>query len=124
MTPPLNTWPDANFHPRAKPGMKQWLAWRQLPTDEGAVSMTRPLYWMAQPSSPMITFGTNPGMGMPISGKVPDPAASRESMPARRSALFEKALVYMGSPQPGQPALGAKSGCGLYWFSCTNSRIQ
>ena len=52
----------------------------------------------------MITYGTNPGMGMPITGRVPDPAGLADAV-QRRS--LEKALAYMGLT-PGQPLLGVR----------------
>jgi 3-isopropylmalate/(R)-2-methylmalate dehydratase large subunit len=67
----------------------------------------------------MITYGTNPGMGLPISRPVPDPLS--ESDPGRRTAL-EKALTYMAL-QPGQPLLGHKVDV-VFVGSCTNSRIS
>jgi 3-isopropylmalate/(R)-2-methylmalate dehydratase large subunit len=68
---------------------------------------------------PMITYGTNPGMGMPITERVPDP--DRLSDPAQKLAL-QKALTYMGL-QPGQPLLGHPVDV-VFIGSCTNSRIS
>ena len=76
-------------------------AWRLLPTDAGA-EYDRSLALDAAALEPMITYGTNPGMGMPVTGRVPDPAALADA--SQRSAL-EKALRYMGLA-PGQPLLG------------------
>ena len=47
--------------------------WKQLPTDPGA-TYAKQLVLDASSLEPMVTFGTNPGMGIPISGMIPDPA--------------------------------------------------
>jgi 3-isopropylmalate/(R)-2-methylmalate dehydratase large subunit len=67
----------------------------------------------------MITYGTNPGMGMAIDARVPLPDALPE--PAQRLAL-EKALRYMGL-QPGQTLLGQPLDV-AFLGSCTNSRLS
>jgi 3-isopropylmalate/(R)-2-methylmalate dehydratase large subunit len=67
----------------------------------------------------MITYGTNPGMGVNITGRVPDPANLSD---ANQKAALEKALRYMGL-QPGQPLLGQKIDV-VFIGSCTNSRIS
>jgi 3-isopropylmalate/(R)-2-methylmalate dehydratase large subunit len=67
----------------------------------------------------MITFGTNPGMGIPISAPVPAP--SQIADPDARAAL-EKALKYMGL-EGGKPLVGHKVDV-VFIGSCTNSRIS
>ena len=60
-------------------------AWRQLPTDDGA-TFDNEVVLDADELVPMITYGTNPGMGMPITGRVPDPdAAERRQRASWRS---------------------------------------
>jgi 3-isopropylmalate/(R)-2-methylmalate dehydratase large subunit len=93
-------------------------AWRALPTDEGA-AYDKVITLDADALTPMITYGTNPGMGVPIDGRVPDP--SDFSDPSQRVAL-DKALRYMDL-QPGQPMLGQKIDM-VFIGSCTNSRIS
>ncbi len=66
----------------------------------------------------MITFGTNPGMGIPVTARIPDP--QQASDPSSRKALT-KALDYMGF-RPGQPLLGQKIDA-VFIGSCTNSRL-
>jgi 3-isopropylmalate/(R)-2-methylmalate dehydratase large subunit len=92
--------------------------WRGLPTDDGA-TYDKVVTLDADALTPMITYGTNPGMGMPIDGRIPDPNALPD--PSQRVAL-DKALRYMDL-RPGQPLLGQKIDM-VFLGSCTNSRIS
>jgi 3-isopropylmalate/(R)-2-methylmalate dehydratase large subunit len=85
--------------------------WKQLPTDEGA-AYDRTVAIDAGALEPMITYGTNPGMGVPITAPVPEPA----------DANFAKALQYMGL-EGGKPLLGHPIDV-VFIGSCTNSRIS
>lgn len=93
-------------------------AWRQLPTDAGA-TFDKEVVLNATDLVPMITYGTNPGMGMPITGNVPDP--DQAATVSERMAL-DKALRYMGL-QPGQSLIGKQIDV-VFVGSCTNSRIS
>lgn len=92
--------------------------WRSLPSDEDAV-FDAEVVLDANELTPMITYGTNPGMGMPITGRVPDP--DRAASVDERTALG-KALNYMGL-QPNEALLGKKIDV-VFVGSCTNSRIS
>jgi 3-isopropylmalate/(R)-2-methylmalate dehydratase large subunit len=91
--------------------------WRTLPTDEGA-SFDKEIVIDANTLEPMITYGTNPGMGLKITEAVPDPATVKDV--SERQTL-EKALKYMDL-QPGRPLLGHKVDV-VFLGSCTNSRL-
>ncbi|MFL5778586.1 MAG: 3-isopropylmalate dehydratase large subunit [Chloroflexota bacterium] len=92
--------------------------WRSLPTDDGA-AYDRSITIDADALEPMVTYGTNPGMGIPITSRVPSPES--QSDPGQRRAL-EHALEYM-ELRPGQPILGQKVDV-VFVGSCTNGRIS
>ncbi|MGB5696332.1 MAG: 3-isopropylmalate dehydratase large subunit [Polyangiales bacterium] len=92
--------------------------WSQLRTDDGA-TFDKTVIIDADELEPMITYGTNPGMGMRISGPMPTVDAFRD---ASQQAAFAKAMSYMGL-EPGKPLLGKKVDV-VFIGSCTNSRIS
>jgi 3-isopropylmalate/(R)-2-methylmalate dehydratase large subunit len=104
------------------PKGSQWDAalarWKSLPSDEGAV-YDRQVSIDASALEPMITFGTNPGMGIRITQAVPDPARIADSL--EREAI-SKALAYMGL-EGGKPLLGRPVNT-VFIGSCTNGRIS
>ena len=93
-------------------------AWRTLPTDDGA-TFDKSIVIDADALEPMVTYGTNPGMGIPVTGRVPSPGDVPD--PIARRAL-ERALEYMGL-RPGQALAGQPLDV-VFIGSCTNSRIS
>jgi 3-isopropylmalate/(R)-2-methylmalate dehydratase large subunit len=92
--------------------------WRQLPTEEGA-SFDTEVEIDAGELSPMVTWGTNPGMVVQVTEEVPDPAAI--DSPADREAA-ERALAYMDL-KPGTPIQEIEPER-VFIGSCTNSRVS
>ncbi|MCC6413790.1 MAG: 3-isopropylmalate dehydratase large subunit [Saprospiraceae bacterium] len=90
--------------------------WSTLYSDEDAV-FDAEHHYRAEDIAPMITYGTNPGMGMRVGDAVPLAPAAGDSL-----ASFEKALQYMGF-QPGEK-LSGKPIQYVFIGSCTNARID
>ena len=93
-------------------------SWKQLPTDDGA-SYDKSVMIDASELEPYVTWGTNPGMVVPVTGQVPDP----ESFPtnADRTAA-EQALEYMAL-EPDTAIQEIKLDR-VFIGSCTNARIE
>jgi 3-isopropylmalate/(R)-2-methylmalate dehydratase large subunit len=108
---------------RGRPGAPQDFdaaleRWRALPTEEGA-SFDTETEIDAGAISPMVTWGTTPGMVVEVTDAVPDPAAI--DSPADREAA-ERALAYMAL-EPGTPMQEIRPER-VFIGSCTNSRIE
>lgn len=92
--------------------------WNELKTDEGAV-YDKVVEFDASTLEPQVTWGTSPGMGTGITGRVPNPADF--ASPTGQKAA-EAALAYMDLT-PGTPMTGIKIDR-VFIGSCTNSRIE
>ncbi len=92
--------------------------WRRLPSDEGA-KYDKMIEIDVSTLEPMVTYGTNPGMGIPISGRIPDPKNEKDRL---KRATLEKALQYMDL-HPGAPVLDQPVDV-VFIGSCANSRIS
>jgi 3-isopropylmalate/(R)-2-methylmalate dehydratase large subunit len=92
--------------------------WRELPSDDGA-RFDREVDIDASGLSPMVTWGTTPGMVAEVTGVVPDPAEWGEAPADRETA--ERALAYMAL-DPGTPLREIRLDR-VFIGSCTNSRI-
>ncbi len=92
--------------------------WRSLPSDEGA-TYDKSIDMDADSLEPMITYGTNPGMGLPITAPIPDPADAAD---LTQRLTLQRALDYMDL-RPGRSLLGHPVDV-VFIGSCTNSRIS
>jgi 3-isopropylmalate/(R)-2-methylmalate dehydratase large subunit len=109
------------FAPRSNDNDAEWekalAIWRSLPTDAGA-SFDKVIEMDAAALSPFVTWGTNPGMVAPVTGRVPEIGRLNES----DKRATELALQYMGL-EPGKRIedIGVDR---VFIGSCTNSRIE
>jgi 3-isopropylmalate/(R)-2-methylmalate dehydratase large subunit len=106
------------FSPQDEAWDNALVSWRDLPSDPGA-AYDKSITINVSNLEPMITYGTNPGMGLSISQAIPEP--QNEPDLAKRAAL-EKALEYMNL-QPGTRLLDHPIDV-VFIGSCTNSRLS
>ena len=105
------------FAPKGEEWDKAVERWRELHSDEDAV-FDKEVTFDAADIEPMITYGTNPGMGIAVSGAIP----SGEELDTASKASFDKSLAYMGF-KAGEKMAGKKVDY-VFVGSCTNGRIE
>ncbi|MEL0300023.1 MAG: 3-isopropylmalate dehydratase large subunit [Flavobacteriaceae bacterium] len=105
---------DREFTPKAEQWDKAMEYWQTLHTDEGA-SFDKEFFFDGSAIEPMITFGTNPGMGIGVQKSIPQASENGK-------ATYEKSLNYMGFHQ-GEEMIGKKIDF-VFLGSCTNGRIE
>jgi 3-isopropylmalate/(R)-2-methylmalate dehydratase large subunit len=106
------------FAPQGEAFEQKVADWKKLTTDEGA-TYDVVLQYDAADIAPMITYGTNPGMGMKVTDRIPTVEELKE---ISEHASFKKSLEYMGLEQ-GASLLG-KAVDYVFIGSCTNARIE
>lgn len=105
------------FAPKGEEWNKAVAEWKKLKSDDAAVFDTEYTF-SANDIEPMITYGTNPGMGMGITHSIP----ASDNMNQSDKKTFTKALEYMGFSE-GEKMLGKKIDY-VFLGSCTNGRIE
>jgi 3-isopropylmalate/(R)-2-methylmalate dehydratase large subunit len=105
------------FAPTGEEFEKKLFLWQQLKSDENAV-FDKEYQFEAPDISPMITYGTNPGMGMGVNESIPN----GENLAGSDFVTFNKSLDYMGF-KPGERIKGKKVDY-VFIGSCTNGRIE
>ena len=121
IAPDQTTFDYVKGKPHAPSGADWDLAlayWRTLVTDDDA-TFDKEIYLNADDLAPFVTWGTNPGQGLPLSESVPNPADFTN--PEDRGAA-ERALEYMDL-KPGTPLKSIKVDT-VFLGSCTNGRIE
>jgi 3-isopropylmalate/(R)-2-methylmalate dehydratase large subunit len=105
------------FAPKGKDLENAIKFWRTLPTDPDA-KFDREINLDASQIAPQVTWGTNPGMVMDVTGRIPEP----DQVPGYSRKDVEQALAYMGL-KPGTPLSEIKVDT-VFIGSCTNARIE
>lgn len=106
-----------DYAPKGEEWEKSLKYWKSLKTDEGAV-FDKEIVFNAEDIEPMITYGTNPGMGMGINDSIP----SIETIEKSGQDSFLKSMDYMGF-KPGEKIVGKPIDY-VFLGSCTNGRIE
>ncbi len=108
---------DRPFAPRGEAFDRAVANWRTLPSDDDA-EFDRELTIAADQIAPQVTWGTNPGMVIDVTGRVPKP----HTVPGHSVRDVEQALAYMDLT-PGTPMTDIKLDT-VFIGSCTNARIE
>ena len=116
------------YAPKGEAWDKAVSYWRTLRSDDDAV-FDKELTFSAEDIEPRITYGTNPGMGIGITERIPDPSnlpclGEATNTPPKQGEMegVLRSLNYMGF-QPGQKLLGTKVDY-VFLGACTNGRIE
>ena len=102
---------DRKYAPQGKDFEKKLAYWKTLPSDQDAV-FDKEYVFDAQDIAPMVTYGTNPGMGIKV----------HETIPEEENPSFKKSLDYMGF-EKGTSLINKPINY-VFIGSCTNSRIE
>ena len=105
------------YSPKGDDWEKAIAYWKTLKSGDDAI-FDKELTFRAEKIEPMITYGTNPGMGVGISERIP----TLDSIDRAGHASFEKAMQYMGF-EAGEQLLGKKIDY-VFLGACTNGRIE
>ncbi|WP_312355406.1 3-isopropylmalate dehydratase large subunit [Empedobacter sp.] len=108
---------DKSFAPKGEDWEQKVAYWKTLPSDADAI-FDEEIEFDAADIYPMITFGTNPGMGISVKDSIP----SKDSLSDNEKESFEKALKYMGF-QDNQSIINHPIDY-VFIGSCTNARIE
>ena len=106
------------FAPQGEAWEKKLAYWRTLKTDDDA-AFDKELFFNAEDIEPMLTYGTNPGMGMGINDSIP---VSMHTVPTAEEQSIQKSLEYMGF-RAGEKMVGKPIDY-VFIGSCTNGRIE
>ncbi len=106
-----------DFAPKGADWDEALAYWQTLKTDVGA-EFDQVFHFDASDIEPMITYGTNPGMGVGITGSIP----TLDEIDEAGQATFKQSMDYMGF-QPGDQLIGKKIDF-VFVGSCTNGRIE
>ena len=102
---------DRKYAPQGKDFEKKLAYWKTLPSDQDAV-FDKEYVFDAQDIAPMVTYGTNPGMGIKV----------HDTIPVEENPSFKKSLDYMGF-EKGTSLINKPINY-VFIGSCTNSRIE
>lgn len=105
------------FAPKGEAWDKALAYWKTLKTDEGA-KFDKELTFDAADIQPMVTYGTNPGMGMAVNSNIPN----LNDIDEAGRVSFKNSLDYMGF-KPGEKIEGKPIDY-VFLGSCTNGRIE
>jgi 3-isopropylmalate/(R)-2-methylmalate dehydratase large subunit len=105
------------FAPKGDEWDKKLASWRALKTDEGA-TFDKEIEFRAEDIEPMVTYGTNPGMGMGINDTIP----ALDTIDGAGRISFQKSLDYMGFS--ADEKIADKPVDYVFIGSCTNGRIE